>query len=81
VLDFIKEEIIQYNLFDNRIQQDKLRKTMYLIKNKYGKNSVRKACETIEPDVMKDAIGFGSVKELMADDDTGSGLNNFLLED
>lgn len=80
VLDFIKEEIIQYNLFDNRIQQDKLRKIMYLIKNKYGKNSVRKACETIEPDVMKDAIGFGSVKELSADGDN-NGLNNFLLED
>ena len=80
VQDFIKEEFIQYNLFDNRIQQDALRKTMYLIKNKYGKNIVRKACETIEPNVMKDAIGFGSVKELMADD-RGDGLNNFLLEE
>ena len=80
VQDFISETSIQYNLFDNRIQQDKLRKTMYLIKNKYGRNSVRKACETIEADVMKDAIGFGSVKELIADDN-GDGLNNFLLEE
>ncbi|MDB5200263.1 MAG: hypothetical protein JWO92_2226 [Chitinophagaceae bacterium] len=80
VYDFISENTIQYNLFDNRIQQDKLRKIMYLIKNKYGKNSVRKACETIEPDVMKDAIGFGSVRELEADD-SGNGLNNFLLEE
>ena len=77
VQDFISQDVIQYNLFDNRIQQDKLRKIMYFIKNKYGKNSVRKACETIEPDVMKDAIGFGSVKELNAD----TGLNNFLLEE
>ncbi|MEJ7674017.1 MAG: hypothetical protein WKF59_15280 [Chitinophagaceae bacterium] len=77
VQDFISQDVIQYNLFDNRIQQDKLRKTMYFIKTKYGKNSVRKACETIEPDVMKDAIGFGSVKELNAD----TGLNNFLLEE
>ncbi len=77
VQDFISQDVIQYNLFDNRIQQDKLRKTMYFIKNKYGKNSVRKACETIEPDVMKDAIGFGSVKELNAD----TGLNNFLLKE
>ena len=68
-------------IFDNRIQQDRLRKTMYIIKNKYGKNSVRKACETIEPDVMKDAIGFGSVRELEADDNTGEGINNFLLEE
>ena len=80
VQDFISQDVIQYNLFDNRIQQDKLRRTMYLIKNKYGKNSVRKACETIEADVMKDAIGFGSVKELIADDQ-GDGLNNFLLEE
>lgn len=79
IYDFVSQEIIQYNLFDNRIQQDKLRRTMYLIKNKYGKNSVRKACETIEPDVMVDAIGFGSVKELDADDDNG--INNFLLEE
>lgn len=79
IYDFISEEIIQYNLFDNRMQQDKLRRTMYLIKNKYGKNSVRKACETIEPDVMVDAIGFGSVKELNADDNNG--INNFLLEE
>ncbi|MDQ6757263.1 MAG: DNA polymerase IV [Bacteroidota bacterium] len=80
VYDFISAKFIQYNLFDNRIQRDALRRTMYVIKNKYGKNSVRKACETIEPDVMKDAIGFGSVKELNADDN-GEGLNNFLLEE
>lgn len=80
VQDFIGENRVQYNLFDNRIQQDKLRKAMYLIKNKYGRNSVRKACETVEPGVMIDAIGFGSVKELNADD-TGEGLNNFLLEE
>ena len=79
VNNFISAKFIQYNLFDNRIQQDALRRTMYVIKNKYGKNSVRKACETIEPDVMKDAIGFGSVKELNADSDDG--LNNFLLEE
>jgi len=77
VQHFIKDEFIQYQLFDNRVRQDKLRKTMYLIKNKYGENSVRKACETIEPGVMIDAIGFGSVKELNAD----TGLNNFLLEE
>lgn len=79
VQGFISEDRIQYNLFDNRIQQNSLRKTMYLIKNKYGKNSVRKACETVEPDVMKDAIGFGSVKELNANDENG--INNFLLEE
>ena len=79
VHNFVSEKLVQYNLFDNRIQQDKLRKTMYNIKDKYGKNSVRKASETIEPDVMKDAIGFGSVKDLMNGE--GDHFNNFLLEE
>jgi hypothetical protein len=35
-------------------------------KSKYGKNSVRKTCETVETDIVKNAIGFGSVKELNA---------------
>ena len=77
VFDFISEKDIQYNLFDNRIQRDSLRKAMYNIKDKYGKNSMRKASEIIEPLVMKDAIGFGSVKDLNA----ANGINNYLLEE
>ena len=83
VHNFVSEKLIQYNLFDNRIQQDQLRKIMYTIKDKYGKNSVRKGCEIIEENVMKDAIGFGSVKDLMVgeEDEGESTFNNFLLEE
>lgn len=81
VYDFITN--IQYSLFDNRLMQDKLRKVMYGIKDKYGKNSVRKAAETIEPKAMRDAIGFGSVKDLYDDreDGTAGHFNQFLMED
>ncbi len=78
--DFISAAHLQYNLFDNRIQKDKLRKVMYAIKDRYGKNSVRKASETIQPGQMKDAIGFGSVKDLY-ESEGSSGFNAFLLED
>jgi DNA polymerase-4 len=75
IQNFVTDQLMQYSLFDNRIQQDKLRRVMYDLKDKYGKNSVRKAAETIQPKVMKDAIGFGSVKDLY-----GKNLNKYLLE-
>lgn len=78
--DFVKAMHLQYDLFDNRIQKDRLRKVMYGIKDRYGKNSVRKASETIQPGQMKDAIGFGSVKDLY-ENDGSAGFNAFLLED
>ncbi|RYD57914.1 MAG: DNA polymerase IV [Sphingobacteriales bacterium] len=76
VQNFVTDQYMQYSLFDNRIQKDKLRKVMYEIKDKYGKNTVRKATETIQPKVMKDAIGFGSVKDLYSDH-----FNKYLLEE
>jgi len=77
--DFVPSEKLQYSLFDNRAQQDRLRKIMYTIKDQYGKNMVRKASETIEAGQMKDAIGFGSVKDLYQSGNTG--FNKFLLEE
>ncbi|HMR84405.1 MAG TPA: hypothetical protein PKE30_14780, partial [Niabella sp.] len=79
--DFVSSETLQYSLFDNRFQLDRLRKVMYTIKDQYGKNIVRKASETIEAGQMKDAIGFGSVKDLYQQNDMGMGFNKFLLEE
>jgi DNA polymerase IV len=70
---FIKAEHVSYTLFDNKMRQDKLRKVMYNIKDKYGRDVVRKASEAISPHEMTDAIGFGSVKDLEG--------NNYLLEE
>ena len=79
IMDFVREDHLQYSLFDNRMKQDKLRKVMYSIKDKYGKYTVRKASEVIDKSGMKDAIGFGSIKDLYETD--GQQLNQFLLEE
>lgn len=84
---FIKAEHVSYTLFENKMRQDKLRKVMYSIKDKYGRDIVRKASETIAPGEMKDAIGFGSVKDMYAIKMNGDGsrsedvVNKYLLEE
>jgi DNA polymerase-4 len=77
ISNFIHGARIQYSLFENKIKADTARKTMYNIKDRYGKNIVRKACETIQPHEMKDAIGFGSVKDLYE----GDKFNKYMLEE
>ncbi len=64
VTDFIPDEMIQYNMFENNIKKDKLRKVVYNLKDKYGSSKIMKAVELRENDIMKDVIGFGSVKDL-----------------
>ena len=78
ISDFVPEEGLLYSLFDNRMQWDKLRKVMYNIKDQYGKYAVRKASETVERSEIRDAIGFGSVKDLIQDD---GHYNQFMLEE
>ncbi len=77
ITNFVSDKYMQYSLFDNNIRKDWLRKAMYAIKDEYGKNSVRRAAETIQHDVMRDAIGFGSVKDLYE----GNHFNQYLLEE
>ena len=77
ISSFVHGARIQYSLFENKIKQDTARKVMYNIKDRYGKNIVRKASETIMPNEMKDAIGFGSVKDLYE----GDKFNKYLLEE
>jgi DNA polymerase-4 len=77
IADFTPTTHIQGNLFDNTLQATKARKAMYALKDKYGKNIVRKASETVSPNEMVDAIGFGSVKDLYQ----GDNFNKYLLEE
>ena len=78
---FMKGNVMQYSLFDNRIKKDTVRKVMYQIKDHFEqKDIVRKGCELFSPDVMKDAIGFGSVRD-MGLDKQGEVKNKFLLEE
>jgi len=74
---FVSDKAVAYTLFDNNMRRDQLRRVLYSIRDRYGKNSVRKAVETIVPDVLRDAIGFGSVKDLYE----GERFNKYLVEE
>lgn len=82
ISNFVGFEAMQYSLFENRMAKDKVRIAMYDIKDRFGKNMVRKACETIQPNEMADAIGFGSVKDMYEGltPDGDSTFNQYLLE-
>jgi DNA polymerase IV len=81
IQSFVSDKVLQYSLFDNRLKKDIVRKAMYNIKDKYGKNIVRKGSELFEPHVMKDAIGFGSVRDMVVDEASGEVRNKYMLEE
>ncbi|GAA4463763.1 DNA polymerase IV [Nemorincola caseinilytica] len=77
---FISGQVMQYSLFDNRLRKDTLRKVIYKIKDEYDqKNIVRKGAELLNPFVLKDAVGFGSVRDL--GDIKGNIKNKHMLEE
>lgn len=81
IQSFVKDTVMQYSLFDNRIKRDAVRKVMYQIKDRFEqKNIVRKGGELFNPHVMKDAIGFGSVRDMLLDKE-GQVKNQFMLEE
>lgn len=64
VTNFIDNGDMMYSLFEDINQSEKMRKTLYSIKNKFGGNKLMRAAELQEGSVLKDTIGFGSVKDL-----------------
>ena len=80
ISSFMNGQVMQYSLFDNRIKKDTVRRVMYQIKDHFEHSTiVRKGCELFVPNVMKDAIGFGSVKDMVM---KGTEVKNkFLLEE
>lgn len=80
ISSFMNGQVMQYSLFDNRIKKDTVRKVMYQIKDHFEqKNIVRKGSELFNPYVMKDAVGFGSVRDI--GDNTGRVINKFMLQE
>lgn len=80
VMDFVDAKYMQYGLFDNQMKQDIVRKVIYQMKDKYDKkNIIRKGSELLLPNIMKDAIGFGSVKDLVGNN--GDVVNKHMLEE
>lgn len=70
VANFVDNTMVQYNLFEDNTKKDHLRKIVYDLKDKYGKNKLLRAVELKEGELMQDVIGFGSVKDLYNDDKT-----------
>ena len=70
VSNFLNDKMVQYNLFEDHSKKDHLRKVVYDLKDKFGKQKLLRAVEIKDGDVMQDVIGFGSVKDLYNDDKT-----------
>jgi DNA polymerase-4 len=64
VTDFVDNGDMLYNLFEDMDQKQTALKTMHEIKDKFGPTKLVRAMELTESQVVKDVIGFGSVKDL-----------------
>jgi DNA polymerase IV len=69
VSNFISSELLNLNLFEDTIKTNNLRKVVYDIKNKFGKDKVMKAAEMGDEQILKDVIGFGSIKDFYVDEE------------
>lgn len=67
VNQLVGDEIIQLSLFESKVRRNTLLKEMYHIKEKFGFEKIGYAGELTNTPVMKDVIGFGSVKDLIPD--------------
>ena len=64
VTNFVNTGNMFYSLFEDIERKDIALKTMYEIKNKFGADKIIRAMEMTDGKVIKDVIGFGSVKDL-----------------
>lgn len=64
VTDFVDNGDMLYSLFEDMDQKQTALKTMHEIKDKFGPTKLVRAMELTESQVVKDVIGFGSVKDL-----------------
>lgn len=64
VTNFVNTGNMFYSLFEDIERNDIALKTMYEIKNKFGSEKLIRAMEMTDGKVIKDVIGFGSVKDL-----------------
>jgi len=67
VTNFVGDDKLQYHIFEDSVRKDRLRKVVYNVKDKYGYDKLIKAMEMEGSPVLKDAIGFGSIKDLYTD--------------
>ena len=65
ITEFQDAGIIQLALWDNKFKEDNLRKVVYSIKDKFGYEKILHGAEIQDTPVLKDVIGFGSIKDLL----------------
>ncbi len=65
VTDFSDSDYVQYALFGDNLRKDNLRKVVYSIKDHFGFEKIHLAGELTATPVMKDVIGFGSIKDMI----------------
>lgn len=63
--EFQDSKFIQLSILENSYRTDNLRKTVYELKDKFGYEKILRAAEIQTTPVLKDVIGFGSVKDLL----------------
>jgi DNA polymerase-4 len=68
ITNFSDSEYVQYAMFGDTLRKDKLRKVVYSIKDHFGFEKIQLAGELTGTPVMKDVIGFGSIKDLIMQD-------------
>ena len=64
VTNFVNNGNMLYSLFDDMDRKETALKTMHEIKDKFGTDKLVRAIEMTDGKVIKDVIGFGSVKDL-----------------
>lgn len=64
VARFIPAEMVPLSLFSNSSRKDKLRKTLYDLKSKFGPDKLIRATELRDNPVYRDVIGFGTIKDM-----------------
>ncbi|QDK83406.1 DNA polymerase IV [Spirosoma sp. KCTC 42546] len=64
VFRFIPADMVPFSLFSNDIQKNKLRKTLYDLKTKFGADKLVRATELRDNPIYRDVIGFGNIKDL-----------------
>lgn len=64
VTSFVNNGNMLYSLFEDMDRKETALKTMHAIKDKFGPDKLVRAIEMTDSKVIKDVIGFGSVKDL-----------------
>lgn len=64
VCRFVSSDMLMLDLFENNVRKEKLRQTVYNIKDKFGYDKLLKAIQVNEESILRDVIGFGSVKDM-----------------